>query len=203
MPYRIAQCYLPPVTGDIPAFTPAEACTQLSDPGGMQGWVDLEGLLHTEMAGYTRSKTVTHPSTNRAWRALTSIMRRTPLTTTPRRVSSRVRKVHQNFVETTAPVCACLCTKYATILSNTRRCFGLRLSGKKVKVAYTPLPSVGFRSWSRFLAAVSLQVTWIINPTLGCHYFPPGLQLSSQPLRGLLPVSLFGEQRHNGCEQFA
>jgi len=56
----------------------------------------------------------------------------------------------------------------------------------KVKVAHTRLPSVGFRSWSRFLA-VSLQVTWIINPAVGCHYFPPGLQLPSQPLSGLLP----------------
>jgi len=34
---------------------------------------------------YTRPKTVTHPGTNRARRALTSSMRRTPLTTTPRR----------------------------------------------------------------------------------------------------------------------
>jgi len=73
---------------------------------------------------------------------------------------------------------------------------------KKVKVAHTRLPSVGFRSWSRF-SAVSLQVTWIINPTVGCHYFPSGLQLPPQPLRGLLPISLLGEQRHNGCEQFA
>ena len=30
------------------------------------------------------------------------------------------------------------------------------------KAAHTPLPSVGFRSWSRSLA-VSLQVTWVIN----------------------------------------
>ena len=37
MPYRITQCYLPPDRGDIPTFTPAEAGTQLSDPGGMQG----------------------------------------------------------------------------------------------------------------------------------------------------------------------
>ena len=73
---------------------------------------------------------------------------------------------------------------------------------KKVKVAHTRLPSVGFRSWSRFLA-VSLQVTWVINPAVGCQYFPPSLQLSPQPLRGLLPISLLGEQRHNGCEQFA
>ena len=35
---------------------------------------------------HTRPKTVTHPGTNRARRALTSFMRRTPLTTTPRRV---------------------------------------------------------------------------------------------------------------------
>ena len=32
---------------------------------------------------------------------------------------------------------------------------------------------------------------------------PPGLQLPSQPSRGLLPISLLGEQRHKGCEQFA
>jgi len=46
MPYGITQCYLPPGRGDIPAFTPAEAGT---GTGGMQGWVDLVGLLHTEM----------------------------------------------------------------------------------------------------------------------------------------------------------
>ena len=70
------------------------------------------------------------------------------------------------------------------------------------KVAHTRLPSIGFRSWSRFLA-VSLQETWVINPAVGCHYFQSGLQLPSQPLKGLLPVLLLGEQRHNGCEQFA
>ena len=76
------------------------------------------------------------------------------------------------------------------------------LIDNKVKIAHTRLPSVGFRSWSRFLA-VSLQVTWVINPTVGCHYFTPGLQLPLQPLRGLLPISLLGEQKHDGCEQFA
>ena len=73
---------------------------------------------------------------------------------------------------------------------------------KKVQVAQTRLPSVGSRSWSRFLA-VSLQVTWVINQAVGCHYFPPIVQLPPQPLRGLLPILLFGEQMHNGCEQFA
>ena len=42
MPYGITQCYLPPGSGDFPAFTPAEAGTRFSDSGGMQGWIDLE-----------------------------------------------------------------------------------------------------------------------------------------------------------------
>jgi len=50
MPYRITQCYLPPDRGDIPAFTPAEAGTRLSDLGSMQGCGDLVGLSHTDMA---------------------------------------------------------------------------------------------------------------------------------------------------------
>ena len=37
MPYGITQRYLPPDRGDILVFTPAEAGTRLSDPGGMQG----------------------------------------------------------------------------------------------------------------------------------------------------------------------
>jgi len=75
---------------------------------------------------------------------------------------------------------------------------GGNFTGGLKKVAHTRLPTVGFRSWSRFLA-VSLQATWVTNPAVGW----PGLQLPSQPWRGLLPVSLLGEQRHDGCEQFA
>jgi len=41
MPHGITQCYLPPDRADIPVLTPAEAGTRFSDPGGMQGWVDL------------------------------------------------------------------------------------------------------------------------------------------------------------------
>ena len=37
MPFLITQCYLPPASGDFLAFTLAEAGTQFSDPGGMQG----------------------------------------------------------------------------------------------------------------------------------------------------------------------
>ena len=43
----------------------------------------------------------------------------------------------------------------------------------------------------------------VINPAVGYHSFSPDLQLPVQPFRGLLPVSLPGEQRHDGCEQFA
>jgi len=32
MPHGITQCYLPPGRGDIPALSPAEAGTRLSDP---------------------------------------------------------------------------------------------------------------------------------------------------------------------------
>ena len=39
---------------------------------------------------YTRPKTVTRPGTNRAQRALTSFIRRTPLTTAPRRQPRRL-----------------------------------------------------------------------------------------------------------------
>ena len=49
MPYRITQYSLPPGRAYIPAFTPTEAGTRLSDPGEMQGSVDLVGLLRTEM----------------------------------------------------------------------------------------------------------------------------------------------------------
>ena len=73
-----SQCYLPPGRGDIPALTQAEAGTRLSDPEGCKAELTLAGYI-------PKAKTVTHPGTNRARRALTSFMRRTPLTTTPRR----------------------------------------------------------------------------------------------------------------------
>jgi len=37
VPYGITQYYMPPGRDDIPALTPAEAGTRLSNPGGMQG----------------------------------------------------------------------------------------------------------------------------------------------------------------------
>ena len=84
MPYGITQCYLSPDRGDIPAFTLAEAGTQLSDPGGMQGWVDLVG-------GWPVTYRDGIPA--RRWSPIqlltgpdaTSFMRRTRLMTMPRR----------------------------------------------------------------------------------------------------------------------
>jgi len=80
VPCGITLCYLPPSRDDTPAFIPAEASTRFSDPGGMQGWVDLVGWLR---AVIVYPKTVTHPSTNRVRRRVTSFMRRTTLATTP------------------------------------------------------------------------------------------------------------------------
>ena len=79
-------------------------------------------------------------------------------------------------------------------------CIMINCHWGKHRTAHTRLLSVGFRSWSRFLA-VSMQVMWVINPAAGCHYFLSGLQLPLQPLRRPLPTSLLGEQRHDGCEQ--
>ena len=90
MPYGITQCYLPPGRGDIPALTSAKAGTRLSHPGGMQCWVDLVGLLHTEMVYTPPPKTVTRPGTNWARHALTLFMWRTLLTSTPRRHDARL-----------------------------------------------------------------------------------------------------------------
>ena len=45
---------------------------------------------------------------------------------------------------------------------------------------YSITKRIGSRSWFRSLA-VSVQVMRVINPTMGCHYFPPGLQLPPQP----------------------
>ena len=78
MPRGITQCYLPP--GEV-TFPP------LPQPKLV---LDKRPRRMTQMASYitrwyTRQKTVTRPGTNRARRALTSFMRRTPLTTTPRR----------------------------------------------------------------------------------------------------------------------
>ena len=41
MPYGITQRYMPPGSGDFPAFIPAKAGSRFSDPRGVQGWVDL------------------------------------------------------------------------------------------------------------------------------------------------------------------
>ena len=89
-------------------------------------------------------------------------------------------------------------TPYTRVYPPIHHCVQQTMNSKKGKGSpYSIAERIGFRSWSRFLA-VCLQVTWVINPAVGCHYFPPGQQLPSQPLRGLLPISLLGEQRHDG-----
>jgi len=81
MLYGITGCYLPSGRGDIPALTPTEAGTRLSDPGGVQGRVDLVDLVSCREGIPARRSTVTRLGTDRARRALTSFMCQTTLTT--------------------------------------------------------------------------------------------------------------------------
>jgi len=103
--------------------------------------------------------------------------------------------VNRSVIQTSRdiPPILCLFKQVATMHVARGRIAAITLR-VKIKIADTRLPSVGLRSWSRLLA-VSLQETWVINPAVACHYFPPGPQLPSQPLWGLLPTSLLGEQR--------
>jgi len=75
MPYRITQFYLPADRGDIPAFTPADA--RLSWPSWLVTYQD--GIPARRRSPI---QVLTGPDVHR----LTSFMRRTTLTTTPRRV---------------------------------------------------------------------------------------------------------------------
>jgi len=65
-----------------------------------------------------RPKTVTHPGTNRARRTLTSFMRRTPLTTTPRRhpwhVCHSERASMSNKVDNASQQSTCCVTKFSS-----------------------------------------------------------------------------------------
>ena len=69
---------------------------------------------------------------------------------------------------------------------------------KKIKVAHTRLPQLIPVLGSQPAGDVSHKPGGI-----GCHYFPSGPQLPPQPLIGLVPISLLGEQRHDGCDEFA
>jgi len=52
LPYGITQCYLPPYTSELAPPNPSQTgwYSIYTYPGGMEGWVDLDDLLHTEMA---------------------------------------------------------------------------------------------------------------------------------------------------------
>jgi len=83
MPYGITcsvTCHPAEVT--VPPLPQPKLVFDLTTPGDAKlSWPSWLVTYWDRM--YTRPKTVTHPSTNRARRALTSFMRRTPLTTAP------------------------------------------------------------------------------------------------------------------------
>jgi len=74
-------------------------------------------------------------------------------------------------------------------------------NGKKVSSPY----SITERTVPKLIPVLDSQPAGDVShkPGVGCHYFPSGLQLPPQPLKGVLPILLLSEQRHDGCEQFA
>jgi len=77
MQYGITQCYLPPGRGDIPIFIPSQLklALNLTTPEGCKAELTYDWLGYIPSC-YTHPKTVTHPSTNRAQRRVTLLMRR-------------------------------------------------------------------------------------------------------------------------------
>ena len=75
----------------------------------------------------------------------------------------------------------------------------------KLKKAKSCLYSTTKRTVLELIPVLGSQPAGDVSykPGSRLHYFPPSPQLPLQPLRGLLPISLLGEQRHDGCEQFA
>ena len=68
---------------------------------------------------YTRPKTVTHPGTNRARRALTSFMRRTPLTTTPRANQDACK--HEYYLQQSSQIVATAAAAASASVGKTAR----------------------------------------------------------------------------------
>jgi len=74
---------------------------------------------------------------------------------------------------------------------------------KKLKVAHTRLPPE--RRVPELIPVLGSQPAGDVShkPGVRLPLLSAGLRLPLKPLRGLLPISLLDEQRHNGCEQFA
>jgi len=93
---------------------------------------------------------------------------------------------------------------YGVFMSSQKNLCALSLQvtdlSKKVQLVPYSITSVGHGADSVFLA-VSPLVTLVINPVVGCHYFPPGLRLLSQPKRSSpwpVPNYTGWRQRHAG-----
>ena len=74
----ISQFYLHSGMNHICLFVPSRSWSSFTDPGGMEGWVGLGGWLHTKINVWHRElnpDTITHPSTNRARRRLTLLIK--------------------------------------------------------------------------------------------------------------------------------
>ena len=91
----------------------------------------------------------------------------------------------------------CVCTSQASVNLKTQ----LQIKGKVKGSPY----SITERRVPELIPVLCSQPAGDVShkPRGRQPLFPPDPQLPPQPLRGLLPISLLGEQRHDGCEQFA
>ena len=69
-----------------------------------------------------------------------------------------------------------------------------RYLGKKVKVAHTRLPSVGLRLILVLDSQPAGDASHKPDGRLPLLFARPAVTLTTQPLKGLLPISLLGEQ---------
>ena len=76
--------------------------------------------------------------------------------------------------------------------------------GKKVKGKGSPY-SITERRVPELIPVLGSQPAGDVNhkPNGRLPLLSARPAVTPKPLRGLLPISLVGEQRHNGCEQFA
>ena len=138
---------------------------------------------------YTRPKTVTHPGTNRARRALTSFIRRTPLTTTPRRQpSASVLQRKDISCEMTSILALSMCTTTSSGSSwAAERCRAASLSRRRSRHSSRMISSGACSDNDKSLYSTRsrrphrrrpLRSTFLqILPTAAFPFSPPGFTI--------------------------
>ena len=160
-----------------PLLQPAKAGTLFSKPGGMQGWVSWPGWLGYIPRWYTRPKTITHPSTNRTQRRVTSFMRRMtpPLRQTACNVGRLTARCRcQLRVKTSVSLAAVSALKLCW------RCLAITATVTPSKPASPSASSVTRTFYGLFVSLVKPEQDWpqIIWTVIRCSHGELGFALT-------------------------